>query len=196
MTPRPDLPQPHLSGLIVKARSEYLSRVHGSEALRRVLQALPPEERARLLSVKREAFYPFATLVALDRTMASLLPEGESVYDRLGEYAARLRNDWLGEHTALVSPHAYLARLAEGTWRLQTFGHTRYSRISFGEGEIAYSEYPQVDPVFCRSARAFLRASVEQLVGEGAVSVEETRCQCRGDDACVFAIKWTPSQEP
>ncbi len=190
MTEPSELPGPHIAGLIVLARFEYVKRTHGAEGVRRVLDALPADERARLLDVERDAYYPFSTLIVLDRTIARLFPEGEDAFDRLGEFSARLRNEWLGEHKALVSPHAYLSRLAEDNRRLQSFGQARYRRISFEEGEIAYSEYPEIDPAFCRSGRAFLRASLEHLV-DGGVSVEETRCQSRGDDSCVFAMKWS-----
>jgi len=191
MTDQPGVPGPHLSGLLIAARFEFLRQVHGSDMLRRVIDALPGDERARLAGVERDAQYPFSTLIVLDRTIASIVPEAEAVYDTLGEYSARLRNEWLGAHNSLVSPHAFLSRLAEDHHRLQSFGQARYRRIGFGEGEISYSGYPQVDPIFCRSGRAFLRASLEQLLGKGGASVEEQRCQTRGDDACVFSLKWT-----
>lgn len=190
MTETPDLPGPHLSGLLVAARFEYLKQVHGTEMVSRVMGALPADERARLGGVERDALYPLSTLIVLDRTIASIVPEGDGVFEILGEYSARLRNEWLGEHNTLVSPHAYLSRLAEDHRRLQSFGHARYRRIGFGEGEISYYDYPEVDPTFCRSGRAFLRACLELLVGRGGATVEETRCQSRGDDACVFALNW------
>jgi hypothetical protein len=194
MTEPSDLPGPHISGLIVAARFEFLKLTHGAEALRRVLDALPADERTRLVGLEREAQYPFSTLIVLDRTIAGQLPEGEAVYDRLGEHSARLRNEWLGEHGMLMNPHAYLGRLAEDNRRLQSFGHARYRRISFGEGEMSYWDYPEIDPAFCRSGRAFLRASLEHLVGPGGARVEELTCQSRGDDACVFSLKWTPRE--
>lgn len=195
MSESSDLPGPHLSGILIAARFEFLRQVHGSDTLRRVIDALPGEERARLVGVERDALYPFSTLMVLDRTIAAIVPEGESAYDALGEHSARLRNEWLGEHNTLVSPHAYLSRLADDHHRLQSFGQARYKRIGFGEGEISYFAYPELDPIFCRSGRAFLRASLEQLVGKGAVSVEERRCQSRGDEACVFALRWTAREQ-
>ena len=182
--------RPSLNGLIVVARFEYLRNNHGSDAVHRVLESLPPEERARLAGVERTASYPFSTLMVLDRTIAAVLTEvGEAVYERLGETVARLHSEWLGEHSALVSPHAFLSRLAEDHRRLHNFGHARYRRVGFTEGEISYRDYPEIDPIYCRSGRAFLRASLELLQGLG-VSVDETQCQCRGDAACVYEVKW------
>ncbi len=188
---------PCLNGLIVVARFEYLRDNHGADAVRRVLEALPLEERARLAGVDSAASYPFATVMVLDRTIAAVLPElGEAVYERLGETAARLHSRWIGEHRTLVSPHAFLSILAEEHRRLHSFGRASYRRVGFNEGEISYRDYPEIDPTYCRSGRAFLRASIELLQGPGVV-VEETQCQSRGDAACVYAIKWpVERQEP
>ncbi len=181
---------PSLNGLIVVARFEYLKDNHGADSVRRVLEALPPGERARLAGVDRAARYPFSTLVVLDRTIAAVLPElGEAVYDRLGETVARLHSQWIGEHRALVSPHAFLSLLAEDHRGLHSFGRASYRRVGFNEGEISYRDYPEIDPIYCRSGRAFLRASIELLQGPGVV-VDETQCQCRGDPACVFQVQW------
>ena len=194
MTEPDDDASPSLSGLLVVARFEYLRENHGADCVRRVLDALPPEERARLRGVERSASYPFATVMVLDRTIAAVLAElGDSVYERLGEAAAALHSRWIGEHGTLVSPHALLAILAENHRRLHSFGRASYRRVGFNEGEISYDGYPEVDPTSCRSTRAFLRASIEVLQGPGVV-VDETRCQSRGDAACVFAVRWPPEE--
>lgn len=196
MTEPEDNTGPSVNGLIVVARFEYLEEDHGADSVRRVLESLPPEERARLAGADRDTSYPFSTLMVLDRTIAAVLTElGESVYDRLGETVAQLHNQWLGEHKALVSPHAFLSRLAEDHRRLFSFGRASYRRIGFTEGELSYRDYPEIDPIYCRSGRAFLRASIEILQGPG-VRVDETQCQCRGDAACVYALKWPAAEGP
>jgi predicted hydrocarbon binding protein len=174
MTEPDDDASPSVNGLIVVARFEYLRNNHGAASVQRVLEALPPE----------------ATVMVLDRTIAAVLADlGEAVYERLGEEAARLHSRWLGEHRTLVSPHAFLSILAEDHRRLHSFGRASYRRVGFNEGEISYRDYPEIDPTYCRSGRAFLRASIELLQGPGVV-VEETQCQSRGDAACVYAIRW------
>src|SRR5262245_10972675 len=190
MTEPDDDANPSVNGLIVVARFEYLRNNHGAASVQRVLEALPPEERARLAGVDSGSSYPFATVMVLDRTIAAVLADlGEAVYERLGEEAARLHSRWLGEHRTLVNPHAFLSILAEDHRRLHSFGRASYRRVGFNEGEISYRDYPEIDPTYCRSGRAFLRASIELLQGPGVV-VEETQCQSRGDAACVYAVRW------
>jgi predicted hydrocarbon binding protein len=47
-----------------------------------------------------------------------------------------------------------------------------------------------VDEVYCSSARGFFRGAIDLLTG-GTTEVSEPRCQCRGDEACVFSLRWT-----
>jgi hypothetical protein len=191
MTSPPVAGGPHLHGQIVVARFEYLKRNHGVEAISRVLEALPAADQARLAGVQKEAWYPFATLIRLDRAIAQLASgEEAAVYERLGEASAQERTLWLGEHAPLVNVHGFLARMAEEHRRFHTFGFAEYRRINFSVGEISFSEYPENDPIYCLSARGYLRRSIEHLTG-GTVSAEERYCQNRGDVACVWSLRWT-----
>lgn len=194
-------PGPLLSGQLFSARMEYLLTHYGPGAVTRVLEALPDEDRELLKGLDRGGWYPFATLVRFDREVARLVVPGDpGIFERLGAASSRLRNEWLGEHASLVHPHAFLSRVADEHWRYHTFGAASYRRTGFNEGEISFSEYPELDEVYCLGARGYLRASVE-LLTNGPVSIEERRCQCRGDDACVFWIHWagraeTPEPQP
>ncbi|MBI3932950.1 MAG: hypothetical protein HY317_06010 [Acidobacteria bacterium] len=186
---------PHLSGQMFVARLEFLRREHGAAAINRVLAALAPDDRERLKGLEREGWYPFGLLVRFDRTVARELRPGDpSIFERLGAASSVVRNEWLGEHTSLVNPHAFLSRVAEEHRRFHTFGRGEYRRTGFNEGELAFREYPEVDEIYCRGARGYLRAAVALLTG-AAVVVEEQECQCRGDASCLFRIRWAARPE-
>ena len=191
MTEPSDLPGPHLHGHIVVSRFEYLKREHGSNSIARVLEALPAEDRKLLGGVDKGGWYPFGTLVRLDRAIAATLGKDDPlIYERLGEASAQERTLWLGEHAALVSVHGFLARMAEEHRRFHNFGRAEYRRINFSVGEISFREYPETDPVYCLSAKGYLRRSIEYLTG-GAASAEERYCQNKGDVACVWSLRWS-----
>jgi uncharacterized protein (TIGR02265 family) len=180
-------------GQILLARLEYLREVHGPDGLQRVLSALSAEDRTRLASADRQAWYPFRTLMRLDKAIAEVLAPGVAgIYETLGEASARHRTEWLGEHARLVNPHGFLSRVADEHRLFHTFGKAVYRRTGFTEGEIAYSEYPETDLNWCRASRGYFRGAIELLTG-GPVKVEETKCQCRGEDACVFQLHWMGS---
>jgi hypothetical protein len=186
---------PQLKGQLLLARIDYLRDTHGSSALERVLADLAEGDRELLATARRDGWYPFGTLVRLDHAVARVLAGGDpEMFDRLGEASARHRTEWLGEHASLVSVHGFLSRVAEDHRRFQDFGRAIYRRTGFTSAELAFSEYPELDESYCRSARGYFRASVTILTGSEPV-VEELRCQRRGDPACVFSICWTGRTE-
>jgi hypothetical protein len=183
------MPPGQLRGQLLQSRLEYVRSQHGAAAVERVLQALPAEERARLGGLTRDAWYPFQTLTRLDRTIAGVLGEGERMFVELGRASARHRTEILGEHAPLVSVHGFLSRLADEHRRFHTFGRAEYRRLGFRHGQIAFFEYPETDPVYCLSGIGYMMGAVEQLSGADA-RVEELTCQCHGDPACRFDVRW------
>lgn len=182
---------PRLKGQLLQSRFEYVRGQHGPRALQRVLQALPAAERERLRDLSREAWYPFRTLVLLDRAIAdTLAPGDDGIFVELGRASARHRTEWLGEHAPLVSVHAFLSRAADEHRRFHTFGQGAYRRLGFTQGQIAFSEYPEVEPTYCLGARGYFMGAVELLSG-GPARVEELTCQCRGQPACRYDVRWT-----
>jgi hypothetical protein len=179
----------HLRGQLPQARLEYVRAEHGPAAVERVLQALPEEERARLGGLARDGWYPFRSLMQLDRAIAAALGQGDRVFVDLGRASARQRTELLGEHAPLVSAHAFLSRLAEEHRRFHTFGRAEYRRLGFRHGQISYFDYPEIDPVYCLSGLGYIAGAVEQLTGT-AVHVEELTCQCRQEPACRYDVKW------
>jgi hypothetical protein len=181
---------PHLKGQLFLARLEYLRETHGAGAIETVLSSLPDGTGERLRGVDRERWYPFSALSQLDTAIARLeAPGGDDVFERLGSHSARHRTEWLGEHVRLFSVHGFLSRVADEHRRFHSFGHAVYRRTGFTEGEIAVSGYPEAYETFCRSSQGFFRAAVGFLAG-GPAEVVERACQCRGQPACVFSIRW------
>ena len=55
------------------------------------------------------------------------------------------------------------------------------------------SEFPEVDEVYCRGSRGYLRAAAELLTG-GPVDVVEVACQCDARPACIYRINWSRAE--
>jgi predicted hydrocarbon binding protein len=134
--------------------------------------------------------------VRLDRAIADVVAGGDpATFVELGRASARHRTELLGEHVALVSPHAFLSRLAEEHRRFHTFGRAEYRRLGFRRGQIAFSEYPEVDPAYCLTGTGYLQGAVEMLSG-GPAQVRELTCQCRGEAACLYDLRWEGAPAP
>ena len=189
-------PGPHLRGQIFLARFDYLRRHHGAAMVETVLLALEEADRAALRGVEGEGWYPFGALVRLDRAIAQLTAPGDpAIYERLGRASAAHRTEWLGVDARLYSVHGFLSRVAEEHHRFHSFGEAVYRRGGFNEGDIAFSGYPEVDEAFCRASVGYLGGAVEALTG-AAAEVEERSCQCRGERACHFWIRWGATPSP
>ena len=189
-------PPASLKGQLLQSRLEYVRDRHGPAAVRRVLEALPGAERGRLQGLTREAWYPFRTLVLLDRAIVDTVGGGdERLFFDLGRASARHRTEWLGEHAPLVSVHAFLSRMAEEHRRFHTFGRAEYRRLGFRHGLISFFEFPEVDPNFCISGRGYISAAVEQLSGRPP-RVEELACQCNGEPSCSYDVRWEEPAAP
>jgi len=154
------------------------------------MQALGEADRDALRGLDRRGWYPFGALVRLDRTIARLTAPGDDdVYERIGRWSARHRTESLEPHARLHSVHGFLSRLADQHPRLHNFGEAAYVRHGFGEGRLAFSQYPEIDGSFCRASLGYLRGAVEMVSGHAAM-VEERTCQGRGQPACAYWISW------
>lgn len=189
-------PPAELRGQLLQSRLEYVRARHGGAAVERVLRALPEAERARLQGLTRDGWYPFRSLVRLDRAIVDTVGGGdERVFYDLGRASARHRTEWLGTHASLVSVHGFLSRMAEEHRRFHTFGRAEYRRMGFRHGQISFFEFPDVDPVFCLSGGGYIAAAVEQLSGSPP-RVEEIACQCKGQPSCSYDVRWEEPATP
>jgi hypothetical protein len=186
-------PGAHVRGQLLLARLEYLREFHAAGDLANILSQLPDEDQRRLARVDRDAWYSFSLLIRVDKAIAAVLAASDpGIYERLGAASSRHRTEWLGEHARFVSVHGFLSRVADEHSRFQTFGRAAYRRTGFTEGEVHYSEYPELDPVWCQASRGYIRGAIEFLTAGPAV-VDEPQCQCRGDAECVYRAKWSGS---
>lgn len=183
----------HLKGHFFQVRLDYVRETHGQDALERLLASLPECERLPLEALDANGWYPFRSLNALDRRIASTLAPGDpGLFERFGALSARHRADVLGAHARLVNVHAFLSRLAEEHPQHHDFGRMTYRRLGFHEGEVRTFGFHETDEVYCLGARGFLRAAVERLTGAEA-EVREGMCQCRRQPFCLFRLSWAPT---
>lgn len=136
-------------------------------------------------------WYLLSTMVAIDKAIAGAVGgDPERVYRELGHNSAVI--NLAGAYKAFITdePHRFFASQARLHARFLNFGQEVYSPGPAHDGQIRLTGYPEYSPVFCCSAAGYYEGALEMMKVPGPVRVQETACQCAGDDACVFALAW------
>jgi acetyl esterase/lipase len=183
-------PTPHVRGPVLQSRFEWVRRRHGAESVGRVLDGLSARDRRVLEGVERDGWYPLSTFLHLEALLVRMYGHGEpALAEALGADSARTRLEWLRAEAALISVHALLTRTAEDFPIFFDFGDARYARRAFTAGAFELSGFPHASPLFCRSYRGYLTETI-RLHGAVDPLVDEEACQARGDERCVFVVRW------
>jgi len=139
-----------------------------------------------------EAWYPFASIVVLDRAIAARFADSvdeTALYEDLGRFSARLNLSMRFAQWPAEDHHRFFDETTRFHHELQDFGHARYRRRGATNGVMTLSEYRCFSRVYCASAAGWYE---QCLVLHGAIRPAGRRgaLPCFGDDACVFALKW------
>ena len=139
-----------------------------------------------------EAWYPFASIVVLDRAIAARFADSvdeAALYEDLGRFSARLNLSMRFAQWPAEDHHRFFDETTRFHHELQDFGRARYRRRGATHGVMTLSDYRCFSRVYCASAAGWYE---QCLVLHGAIrpAVVEEHCRCYGDDACVFALKW------
>jgi predicted hydrocarbon binding protein len=72
----------------------------------------------------------------------------------------------------------------------QDFGKSRYTRMGERSGRVQIARYSEYSPTYCIGGRGYYEEALRLMRVPGPVKVEETSCQCAGDEVCVFLLSW------
>jgi len=184
-----------VKGTKITSKLEFVRQRYGAEALERVLAALPPAHREAVAHALPIGWYDLAAYDELVESICKVAAQGDTaVYDLMGAdsaerqmgtvYGAYLKQDLLRTIENMVPMHGQLNRPAE----------MRVERAADGSGPghacTIVVRAPRSTAAGCRVSRAFYRR-VAELSGVRDVSVAESTCTSRGDDACRFHLRWS-----
>jgi len=137
------------------------------------------------------SWIPFATFVALDRAIATLVGgDPLKVYEALGRASAR--HSLEGEFRSFTAedPHIFFRNSAQLHDRYQDFGAAHYEEVGEREGRFCIRKSIAFSPVHCAGERGYLADALVILGATDSPTVTEEACRCAGDDGCTFAVAW------
>ncbi len=161
------------------------------EQVARFRNALPVSVRESLRGLILPVnWYQFAHLIEIDRAIVRVHGGGNpSILREVGAHSAQLNLNGVYKVFRRESIHDFLEAGARLHPKFQDFGAAAYVRTSRSSGEMVHSGYCSFSPLFCESAFGYYKESL-LLHGAKTVAVEEVSCQCRGDAACTFVLRW------
>lgn len=179
-----------VKGTKLSSKLTYVKETYGDEALSRVLDALPPEDRKQLHLVLDLAWYPFDLYQRLLQSIVTSAAGGDAaVLERIGEHTADLQAK--GAYRVFFrsgDPATVLERMAPMHSLLNDPGEMEVVRTGPRQASIVVRQPPSTQEL-CRVARAFYRRSLE-LAGAREVMVREPECSARGGACCRFELRW------
>lgn len=178
-------------GTVFESTRMFTEREFGFDAVERVLAELPEGDRAILKDVQAIGWYPVEPVLRYHRALDKLYGKGDlAVCVRAGRFSAGWSlNTVLKVFLRFKSPSWLVDRSTRvwdryhdtGRWTVTTPAPNKFI------GELV--EFAVKDVSFCARLRGWLSGAVELTGGKNAV-VTESKCACRGQDHCVFAVSW------
>lgn len=179
-----------VKGVMFAARERFVKELFGEEEFQRLLASLPVRTRACAEAPLAATWYDFESLVEYDRAIHARFGGREPrVLALLG--AASVEYALTTVYKALDAGELarFLNAIPKFHTRFQKFGRVVFTPGA-GGGQMAYYDYVCYSPIFCASAIGFY---MEVLLRHGGRNprVEERKCHCRGDDVCLFDLRWS-----
>ncbi len=180
-----------VKGTMLRAHLRWFERQAVEDGLARLAAAAP----AALAGDLRQAFiptawYPFRALIGFDRAIAALVGgPAERVARELGRFSAEQNLTSFYRAFQRGDPHAFFRQEALLHDRFLDFGQAVYAPHGDGAGALKVFGYPCFARLFCLSAEGYYQRAAEMMGGR-SVLVQEVTCQCFGEAACEFSVRW------
>ncbi len=180
-----------VKGAVLKSRLGFVDEQFGKDAVRRVIEALPPDDQRALRVVFTSNWYPFELSRRLDDAIVSVVGGGRpEFFEKLGEASAAKNLGSL--HSGYLTggdPQAFLAKAPAVYGMYYETGRREYQRTGERSGVLTTYDAETFSTPDCRTVVGWYRKALE-LCGARGVRVSETECRARGGRVCRYEVSW------
>jgi uncharacterized protein (TIGR02265 family) len=133
----------------------------------------------------------FRDLVRVARGIASADGgDRDAIFEELGRHSARINLGGAYKSFMPETPHRFFEQMNFLHRTFQNFGRSTYEKLGPRSCRMRLEEYVEYSPVFCISGRGYYEEALRMMKAPGPISVQETSCQCAGDECCMFELSW------
>ena len=190
VTTREVLSGGRVKGGIVHAHLEWARQYHGDDAVEALIASLGSTIRAEIETAVGSSWCSFDALIALDRAIEKRFGRGRSLMRELGRYSAHLNLSTTYRLYRRENVLDFLRRSSLLHAQFQDFGRVECHQLGATACEMRHLGSRCYSPVYCASALGYYE-QVVVMHGGHDVSADEVLCQCEGDEACVFRLRWS-----
>ena len=182
--------QAAVKGTMLLAHLGWARERLGEPAPRLQAHVSAPTASALSRGVLATDWVSLRTLIEIDRAIAlELGGRPEDTYRELGRHSAVQNLAGVYKQFLVEEPHRFFEQMTLLHGRFQNFGRSSYERAEERSGRIRAEGYEERSPVYCSSAVGYYSGALEMMkVPEPHVA--EVRCQCAGDEVCLFEVSW------
>ena len=173
----------------MRAHMDWVREYHGEHALDRVLLMLPVTVQHEVETAVATSWCSFASLIALDSALQERFGRGRDLMRELGRFSAHQNLSTTYRLFKRNDVHDFFRRSSLLHRQFQDFGGVAFSRLGAMSCELRHVGAHCFSPLYCASALGYYEQVVVMHGGTNVTS-EEVRCQCRGEEECVFRLRW------
>lgn len=181
-----------IKGAVLKSRMAFVEKHFGKEAVRRVLESLPPGDQRILRMIFTSNWYPFDLGKALDHAIVRVLGAGENdFFERLG--AASAESNLGTVHSGYLTrgdAHAFLAKAPSIYSLYYQSGRREYRQTGPAEGVLTTYDAETFSTPDCLTVIGWHKKALE-MCGVVGVEVVEEECRAKGGTVCRYRVRWS-----
>ena len=181
-----------VKGNVIKTRIAFVKERFGEAAWEKVLAALPEGDRQPLRSVVGVGWFEFELGDRLDKAIVAVLGGGNTrIFEDMGRASAR--DNLAGPHSSFLQPRdpqKFMAKTPVIYRFYYDTGQRTWEAKGPTSGVLTTTGNEGFSTVDCATVVGWYREALAML-GAQNVSIVETTCCARGDDACRYQVSWS-----
>jgi uncharacterized protein (TIGR02265 family) len=182
-----------IKGLVIQARKEFVDDNFGAEGWKKVLQALPDEDRATLRDLVLTAkWYPFELGERLDRAIVNELGQGkQKIFEDIGAKSAQ--RSLVKVHKSFLTPGDPQAFLSKADVIYKFYydtGRREYTSTGPNSGVLTTYDAKTFSVPDCLTVIGWHKEALK-MCGARNVEVVEEECRAKGGSCCRYRVKWS-----